>query len=195
MKITKRGKVHVPWLELARSPTKYLDVNTIPEGFKVLDPSKLTKIMISNLWSHWSARAMAKLPILVFIEARKQDLGLSAQRDLQEPSIAGKRKAIGYVEVGSDHQASDGELDGQTEANKDKRTSESLVRQPPSKRPRLSGQTAIPEKQSPAASNSDRLKFLRSLSSDPFYKTLLDGILALPVFVSPFLPLHLYRFV
>jgi hypothetical protein len=49
VRITKRKKVHVPWLELAKTPA-YLDLDTIPEGFKVLDPSKLTKNMVSDLW-------------------------------------------------------------------------------------------------------------------------------------------------
>ena len=69
MRFTKQDKVHVPWLELARTPTKYLNMNTIHKGFKVLDPSKLTKMMISQLWDHWSERAKAKLPILIFIDA------------------------------------------------------------------------------------------------------------------------------
>jgi hypothetical protein len=68
VRITKHTKVHVPWLELARMPD-CLDVDTIPEGFKVLDPSKLTKKMVSDLWSHWSERAEAELPILIFIKA------------------------------------------------------------------------------------------------------------------------------
>lgn len=188
MRITgKRDKVHVPWLELARTPTKYLDADTIPQGFEVLDPSKLTKLMISRLWSHWCTRAKAKLPILVFIKARRQDLGLSA--GLEVPRTAGKR--MQYVEVGSDDQPTGDELDGCAGKGKDgvdegEGISGSPVGPPPSKRPRLSGQPAVPEDQSPAANESDRPKFLYSLSLDPSYKTLLDGMLALPIFVSPF---------
>ena len=69
MRFTKQDKVHVPWLELAKTPTKYLNMDTIPEGFKVLDPSKLTKAMVGWLWDHWSEQAKAKLPILIFINA------------------------------------------------------------------------------------------------------------------------------
>jgi hypothetical protein len=166
VRITKRDKVHVPWLELGRMPMKYLDVNTIPKDFKMLDPSKLTKTMIGQLWDHWSERAKAKLPILIFIKAQEQDLGIRAR--YEEPSAGQKRIANAYVEVGSDDQASD-------------------VGPPPSKRPRLFKQPAVPEEQSPAANNSDRLKFLHSLSSEPSYKILLNGVLALPVSVSPFL--------
>lgn len=84
MRITKRDKVHVPWLELARTPTKYLDSDTIPNGFKVLDPSKLTKDIIFDLWCHWSGWARAKLPILTFIKAREQDLGVRARNNFEQ---------------------------------------------------------------------------------------------------------------
>jgi len=60
--------MYVPWLELARTLTKYLDINTLPEGFEVLDPSKMTKRMISQLWFHWTKWANAKQPILIFLE-------------------------------------------------------------------------------------------------------------------------------
>lgn len=183
MRITKRDKVHVPWLELGRSPTEYLDADTIPEGFEVLDPSKMTKSMVFRLWSHWSMRAKAKLPILIFLKAPSQDLGLSIRENMKKAWL--KRKRIAYVAIGSDDQASDEELDGYAskggdEANKGEGTS----RPPLSKRPHLSGQPTIPGKQSPAANNGDRLKFLRSLSADPAYKMLLDAILALPISVS-----------
>ena len=49
MRINKHKKVHVPWLEQARDPIWYLDADTIPKDFKVLDPSKLTKAMIYSL--------------------------------------------------------------------------------------------------------------------------------------------------
>lgn len=195
MRITKRDKVRVPWLELARKPTKYLDADTIPEGFEVLDPSKLTKTMIGQLWSHWSARARKELPILIFIKARKQDLGLSAEWEV--PRFIGKR--IAYVEVGSDDQPSEDELDGRAGkgkdgADKDQGMSGSPVGPPPPKRPRFSRQPAVPEDQSPAANEGERLKFLYSLSIDPSYNALLNGILALPDFVRLFF-LYCYGFV
>jgi hypothetical protein len=171
-----------------------LDVDTIPEGFKVLDPSKLTKKMVSDLWSHWSERAKAELPILIFIKAREQDLGFSLRGKgvTVAGTVAGRRDGDGWVTIWSDEeQSSDGELD---EADKGEGTSGPFVRPPPSKRPRISGQLALPDRESPAAHNSDRLKFLCSLSLEASYKTLLDGVSALPVSVSRF-PLHLHGFV
>ena len=221
--------MHVPWLELARSPKRYLDVDTIPKGFKVLDPSKMTVSMIYQLWSHWSHRAKRELPILIFKRGRRQDLGTDTWK---EPSrVVQKRKVDDYVDVDSDDvdvdsddvdvdsddvdvdsddvdvdfddvdvdsdnvdvdsddQASDDEPDG---ANKGEGTSNSPVRPPPSKRPRLSEQLAIHDGQSPAANTSSRLEFLRSLSQDPFYAALLDGVLALPALVNIFHFLQTY---
>lgn len=186
MRLTKRDKVHVPWLELARVPTKYLDANTIPEGFEVLDPSRLTKIMIGQLWSHWQTREKAKQPTLIFTGARAQDLGLRA--GWEKPRV---EKRVAYVDVGSDDQSSGDELDG---ADKGEGTSWSSVRPPPSKRLCLSREKAVQpvlEEESPAANNSDRSKFLHSLSLDPSYKTLLNGVLALPVLVSSFICLFI----
>lgn len=186
MRVTKRDNVHVPWLELARTPTKYLDMDTLPDGFEVLDPSKMTKRMISQLWSHWSKRADAKQPILIFLEGRDQDLGLSARWTRGRPSANRKRPAYIDEEASGDGlggHSSGRSQDGPSEGD---RTPESLDRLPSSKRPRLSEAPAIPDEQSPATNNDDRKKFLSSLSLDPAYKALLDGVSALPVSVSPF---------
>jgi hypothetical protein len=189
VRIAKRSKVRVPWLELARVPTKYLDVGTLPEDFKVLDPSKLTNDMVNALLNYWAARARAKLPILMFIAARYQDQGCAQHLDLETSRVAGKRKADEYADLSSDNQASDDELEEGHRGNPG-----SSARQTPPKRRRLFKQPAILVKQSPASNNGDRPKYLYSLSSDRSYKTLLDGVLALPVSVSPFF-LHLYQFV
>lgn len=190
MRITKRDNARVPWLELARSPADYLDDNTIPEGFKVLDPSKLTKSMVTELWCHWSERARAKEPILIFIKAREQDLGLAARYPPEMPRPLVGQKRTAYVDVESDDQVSDDEMDSCTGkskegADKGKGISESSARPPPSKRRRLS------DDQSPAANNGDMPKFLYSLSLEPSYKVLLDGVLALPVFVRQFFHLSM----
>ena len=171
--------------------TKYLDANTIPKGFKVLDPSRLTKLPVYQLWSHWSARAKAKQPILIFTRARREDMASVVRRE--KSPTRDKRKAEAWVDIGSDDQAGDDEPDGSSGKDKDgadkgEGTSGSPIKQPPSKRPRPSREPAIPKEQSPASNNSNRPKFLSSLSLEPSYKTLLDGVLALPVLVSPFFP-------
>ena len=54
---------------------------------------------------------------------------------------------------------------------------------PPSKRPCLSGQPDIPEEGSLVANEMNRAKFLSSLSLDSSYKSLVDALMVLPVFV------------
>ena len=56
----------------------------------------------------------------------------------------------------------------------------------PSKHPHLAIEPFVVQKHSPAANNSNRAKFLYSLSSDASFKNLLDGVLALPTLVSSF---------
>lgn len=181
-------------------PSKYLDINTIPTDLEVLDPSRLTKPMIFLLWVHWSVRQRAGLPILVFTAARRQDIrqDLAYLHARQEKPPAVKNN-IPYVSFWSDDQASEDGPDGDqpnghigkgndARADELEGPSGSSVRQLPSKRSHLSEQATLPEEQSPAANNSNRTEFLRSLSFDPSYKALLSHVLALPVLVSPFFP-------
>jgi hypothetical protein len=173
----------------------------------VLDPSKLSKQMLWDLFCHWSVRARAKLPTLIFIDARRADKGFRALRpDLEMSPAVGKRKAYDYIDPSSDGQASGDELGGgdtgmgKDVADKGEGSPESSVEQPPSKRRRLFKRPAVPEEQSPseqspASNNRDRPKYLYSLSRNNSYKTLLDHVLALPISVQSFYFLHLYIFV
>jgi hypothetical protein len=159
--------------------TKYLECDTIPEGFKVLDPSKMTKAMISKLWRHWTARTVAEKPILIFIDAQKQDFDQFALREGRVPVPAQKGPERVYPE--SVNLLSDDQVSGPDD---DAGISKSPVGLPPSKRPRHL--LAIPHKESPSANNSDRPKFLRSLCNDKAYLKLVARVLALPASVSLF---------
>ena len=101
VKITgRKNKVRVPWLDLSQTPAKFLDVDTIPEGFRVLDPSKMTKDMVLSLWTHWARRAKANLPILIFIDARSQDFDFYAKEKRRAASLAVRtKKAHVYWEL------------------------------------------------------------------------------------------------
>lgn len=197
--------MHAPWLELTRPNNQYLHPDSIPEGFNISDPSKLTKPMVDELWTHWRARQKKKLPIVEFINARRKDLD-GWKFGLEEEPRVGKRKA--YVEVDDD----DDELGPEPSADKGKAgtynicmgddrslftgkgnatgdqgegTSASLLK-PPSKRPRLSGQLDVPEEGSPAANETDRPNFLSGLSWDSAYQALINVLMALPIFVCIF---------
>ncbi|KAI6094359.1 hypothetical protein EV401DRAFT_2084468 [Pisolithus croceorrhizus] len=54
-KFTKKPKAKVPWGLLIKSPMKYLDPESIPEGFTMKDPSKWTKADLGLLWDHWQS--------------------------------------------------------------------------------------------------------------------------------------------
>lgn len=44
----------------------------------MVDPSKFTKALLDELWNHWEERAKLKQPILRFIQARPDDMGIQA---------------------------------------------------------------------------------------------------------------------
>jgi hypothetical protein len=171
VKITKNDKARVPWGELGKAPSKYLERGTIPKRFRMQDPSKMNKDTVFNLWFHWSERAKSNQPILVFIKAQEQDLGICARYEpfsREMPHIRGKR--ILYVEVGTNDEASSDESE----------------RPSSSKRPCLSKQAAVPDAKSPAANSSCRRNFLSLLSIETPYRALLGGVFTLPAVVSPF---------
>ena len=138
--------------------------------------------MVRILWCHWSGRARAKLPVLVFTKARKQDLSISARYNTEKTKpVLGKRVET-YIEPGSDDEADDNEPE----------------MPPPSKRPHLSKEATILDKQSPAANNGSRTEFLRRLVKDPVLWILLHGVQALPGFVgffSGFIGEHLSNYI
>ena len=75
---------------------------------------------------------------------------------------------------------------GKDVADKGEGTSGSLITSAPSKCPCLTIEPFVVQEHSLAANNSNRAKFLYSLSFDASFKNLLDGVLALPTLVSSF---------
>ena len=184
VRFTNNKNVRVPWLELAKTPTKFLDADTIPDGFNLSDPSKLTNAKVNNLWNHWSERARNGKPILIFIYARKQDTRRNARREQDERTkVNGKRTT--YVEPESDggddnHEGISGSPNGP----------------PPPKRLRFTDWPSVPEKLSPATADlSDQRKFLSSLSEAREYTFFLSRVYSLPDLVSYYLFLRLFGFV
>lgn len=90
-RVTERSKVTVPWLLLAKSPSEYLDMECVPEGFVVTDPSKFTKMVLDCLWAHWERRAAADKPIVQFLKARSDDLPFGLPKVERHPC---RRKCI-----------------------------------------------------------------------------------------------------
>ncbi|KAF8547885.1 hypothetical protein OG21DRAFT_1567584 [Imleria badia] len=170
-------KVHVTDLKTRQDLSRevftkaYMKITNIPKGFNISDPSKLTKQMLDELWTHWRAREEKKLPIIEFIKARAKDMD------------ALRRAAYTKIDDNSEGEAELIKANGKgnTEDDKGEGTSESLPK-PLSKQPRLSGQPDVPEEGSPAASEKNRPKFLAGLSQDASYKALVDTLMALPIF-------------
>jgi hypothetical protein len=159
----------------------------------------LTKAMVTQLWDHWSERAKANKPILVFTSAKEQDFSsqLGSLIGRAKPQLVRKR-TLPHLDVSDDEPSGD-KPSGHTGKGKDRAeegegTSGSHLEPPQSKRRRLSEQPTVPEENSPAANNSNRAEFLNSLSSDSFYKNLLNDVSAWPAVVSSFF-LLLYGFV
>ncbi|KAF8141806.1 hypothetical protein EV363DRAFT_1443743 [Boletus edulis] len=148
-RIAKRQKVHAPWLELSHAATQYLDSDTIPQGFKISDPSKFTKAQLDRLWSHWKARASADMPILWFIKAKQNDLGWSTQIAEEHSRVASKKgKESTYVNVDDDDEVQ-GEGEGEKDENKEKGTTSSATQAPTSNSPPLQDQSVALENQDP----------------------------------------------
>jgi len=187
-KFTNNKQARVPWIDLSKAPTEFLDAETIPEDFKILDPSKITKTKVSTLMHHWHARQRCNLPILTFTKAQENDMR-ELSRSNQRPPMAEKRKAIPYVNLSEP--SCDGESDNKARGKED---SESADEPPPSKRSRLSlhPTTVFPSfpsahhEQSPAANAHEKTRFLLRLSKEMSYNSLMFRALELPAPVSPF---------
>lgn len=182
VRLTKKPKIPVPWLLLAKSAKDYVDMDCLPEGFVIADPSKFTKKVLDKLWAHWASRRSQDEPILQFTRARDDDLpfGLPRVERLQV------RKKRCYVEIGSsdDEQEFVAGKGKAADASMSSEAGPSSAGRPLSKRAHLSGQPEVPEDESPAANQHDRFSFLEGLSRDPDYQGLVRILSSLPVFVG-----------
>ncbi|KAI6144498.1 hypothetical protein EDD17DRAFT_1768482 [Pisolithus thermaeus] len=89
-KFTKKPKAKVLWGLLIKSPMKYLDTESIPEGFTMKDPSKWTKADLGLLQDHWQSLEAQDEVIVSFIDCKKEDAPLSRQFDRK---VVGSREA------------------------------------------------------------------------------------------------------
>ncbi|KAI6137271.1 hypothetical protein F5141DRAFT_1060132 [Pisolithus sp. B1] len=101
-KFTKKPKAKVPWGLLIKSPTEYLDSESIPEGFTMKDPSKWTKADLGLLWDHWQSLEAEEKVIVSFTDCKKEDAPLSRQFDRK---VVGSSKKRVWVTVEDDSEA------------------------------------------------------------------------------------------
>ncbi|KAI6106766.1 hypothetical protein EDD16DRAFT_1713080 [Pisolithus croceorrhizus] len=181
-KFTKKPKAKVPWGLLIKSPMKYLDPESIPEGFTMKDPSKWTKADLGLLWDHWkSVKAQDKV-IVSFIDCKKEDAPLHKQFDRK---VVGSSKKRVWVTVDDDSEAEVGGagIPGPSV------TQHSVGG--PSEQTVGGGEVlgeattdvgqSNPEESSPAwHASKDWISYLKSLSIMPRYQVLVDLVDALP---------------
>ncbi|KAI6096241.1 hypothetical protein EDD16DRAFT_1716875 [Pisolithus croceorrhizus] len=181
-KFTKKPKAKVPWGLLIRSPMKYLDPESIPEGFTMKDPSKWTKADLRLLWDHWQSLEAQDKVIVSFIDCKKEDAPLSRQFDRK---VVGSSKKRVWVTVDDDSEAEVGgagipgpsvtqhSVGGPSEQTVD--GGEVLGEATTDV-----GQSN-PEETSPAwHASKDQISYLKSLSIMPRYQVLVDLVDALP---------------
>ncbi|KAI6160115.1 hypothetical protein EDD17DRAFT_1761663 [Pisolithus thermaeus] len=101
-KFTKKPKAKVPWGLLIKSPMKYLDPESIPEGLTMKDPSKWTKADLGLLWDHWQSLEAQDKVIVSFIDCKKEDAPLCRQFDRK---VVGRSKKRVWVTVDDDSEA------------------------------------------------------------------------------------------
>ncbi|KAI6167644.1 hypothetical protein EDD17DRAFT_1750998 [Pisolithus thermaeus] len=101
-KFTKKPKAKVPWGLLIKSPMKYLDPESIPEGFTMKDPSKWTKADLRLLWDQWQSLEAQDKVIVSFIDCKKEDAPLCRQFDRK---VVGSSKKRVWVTVDDDSEA------------------------------------------------------------------------------------------
>ena len=90
VKFTESSRVSVPWLLLAKDPEEYIDLDCLPEGFLVCDPSKLMKINVNKLWHHWEQRSKITTPSY---DSSRQNLTICRLPRMTSPS-AGCTKGL-----------------------------------------------------------------------------------------------------
>ncbi|KAI6095295.1 hypothetical protein EV401DRAFT_2083801 [Pisolithus croceorrhizus] len=172
-KFMKKPKAKVPWGLLIKSPMEYLDSKSIPEGFTMKDPSKLTKADLVLLWDHWQSLEAEEKAIVSFIDCRKEDAPLSRQFDRK---VVGSSKKRVWVTVEDDSEAEVGGAGVPGPSGQTMDTGDVLGE------PTTDVREQTPEESSPAwHASKDCIQYLKSHSIMPRYQVLLDLVDALPV--------------
>ncbi|KAI6167643.1 hypothetical protein EDD17DRAFT_1750996 [Pisolithus thermaeus] len=181
-KFTKKPKAKVPWGLLIKSPMKYLDPESIPEGFTMKDPSKWTKADLRLLWDQWQSLEAQDKVIVSFIDCKKEDAPLCRQFDRK---VVGSSKKRVWVTVDDDSEAEVGgagipgpsvtqhSVGGPSEQTVD---GGEVLGEATTHVGQLN-----PEESSPAQhASKDCISYLKSLSIMPRYQVLVDLVDALP---------------
>ncbi|KAG2091656.1 uncharacterized protein F5147DRAFT_779937 [Suillus discolor] len=90
----------VPWREVVAKPSLYLDLECLPKGFLLRDPSHLRADDITKLWDHWEVRRAAKQRLIIFLAGKLADM---SKESLQNAvPYKGDKKV--YVEISQENE-------------------------------------------------------------------------------------------
>jgi hypothetical protein len=182
--VTNNPRATVPWGQMTERPDEFLDMDCIPGNVTLKDPSHLTKETVNLLHFHWKYRSNSGLPLVTFVGYKEEDFYDSISKKAATSQKHAKKNA--YVEVESEEDEPTHEDDSSSsdnEEDKELQAPPSKGRQKPSK-----GMKNSPHKASPAFhAGSDKIIFLRTLSSHPFFQDLVNQVQQLPGNVSSFL--------
>ncbi|KIM52189.1 hypothetical protein SCLCIDRAFT_11947 [Scleroderma citrinum Foug A] len=185
MKFTESSRVSVPWLLLAKDPKEYIDLDCLPEGSLVHDPSKLTESNVNKLWHYWEQRSKKQDIILRFIKAKPDDMPATLN---DKPKQRLRKRP--YVEIGENSDEEDNSEEKGSHSPGLATGSPSSAKGKPASTHSPAGKGHIKaDPSSPAAHKDDRPTFLCGLSSDLHYFGLLDRLSRLPIY-EPTLESH-----
>ncbi|KAG2109007.1 uncharacterized protein F5147DRAFT_773346 [Suillus discolor] len=90
----------VPWREVVAKPSLYLDLECLPKGFLLRDPSHLRADDITKLWDHWEVRRAAKQRLIIFLAGKLANM---SKESLQNAvPYKGDKKV--YVEISQENE-------------------------------------------------------------------------------------------
>ncbi|KAG2127185.1 uncharacterized protein EDB93DRAFT_1109393 [Suillus bovinus] len=157
----------VPWHEVVAKPSLYLDLNSIPEGFILRDPSHMRAENINELWAHWQARKEENKKLVIFIAGKIGDMSKELLRDAVPHQEKTKKMYVKIEPVSSSESESGGTPSTSRRANLVKGANESAA----------AASMGRAQEGAPATVRmKDRIPFLKSLSSDNEYLLLVEGI-------------------
>lgn len=189
----------VPWREVVGNPTLYLDLDSLPKGFILRDPSHMRAENVNQLWTHWEGRKAAKKPLVIFMAAKIGDM--SKKRLLNAVPYQEKTKKK-YVEIEPAKTSNTTEAASarptsrrMRPAESDPSEDESAGAAPTSRRTTSAEPHSSEDEPAGAASTGraprpatrqlgapaavpikDRIQFLKSLSNNNEYLLLVEGI-------------------
>jgi hypothetical protein len=150
------GFPSAPWGELGENPTKFIHPKYIPRSGSILDPSRLKKRDLDNIYHFWYLRQLAGKRPLKFLSDNRPT---TKQSEIRLAKLKRKGKQAQYEEL-SDEEEEDEDEDEIGADMEDQETGDVEG----------SGSGPMVDTGSPAAHKDLPVAYLESLSNDPNYR-------------------------